>query len=196
MSGQAKAGIRPLEEYREYLLLLARLRLPAVLRSKVSPSDVVQETLLKAHKHRGDFGGKTEAEQAAYLRKILANTIIDLHRKVAGGKRDLALERSLEGSLEHTSCRLEHWVVAEQAGPSTNVEREEMLQRVAKALDKLSEAQRTALELRYLQEPPKSLAEIAQHLGRTEKAAASLLANGLAKLRKLMASSTYEEGKV
>jgi DNA-directed RNA polymerase specialized sigma24 family protein len=54
---------------------------------------------------------------------------------------------------------------------------------MATALATLPESQRTALELRYLQEPAWSLAEIASHLGRTDKAVAGLLCRELEHLR-------------
>src|SRR5689334_15445248 len=67
----------PLESYRPYLLLLARLQLGARLRGKVDPSDLVHETILKAHKGRDQFRGHTHAEMRAWLRRILANTLAD-----------------------------------------------------------------------------------------------------------------------
>jgi DNA-directed RNA polymerase specialized sigma24 family protein len=57
---------------------------------------------------------------------------------------------------------------------------------LARALPLLAVDQRIALELRYLHDPPASLADIAQRLERTEKAAAGLLCRGLARLRELM----------
>jgi RNA polymerase sigma-70 factor (ECF subfamily) len=184
--GDSPPGLRP-ERYREYLRLLARLRLDPRLRSKLDASDIVQETLLKAHKHRDQLQGQTEAELAAWLRGILANVLADEARKFARGKRDLALERSLEADLEQSSLRLEKWLVGEQSSPSERATRQELLLQMADALAGLPEDERAALELRYLRQPPVPLAEIARHLGRpTAKAVSGLLERGLAKLRKAL----------
>jgi DNA-directed RNA polymerase specialized sigma24 family protein len=84
--------------------------------------------------------------------------------------------------------RLERWLAAEQTSPSGTVERDERLLQLADELAKLADDERTALEMRYLQDPPSPLAEIAKHLGRpTAKAVADLLARGLEKLRDTMA---------
>jgi RNA polymerase sigma-70 factor (ECF subfamily) len=184
MAAQAEDD-RPLERFREYLHLLARLRLGSGFRAKVSPSDVVQEALLRAHQGRDQFRGRTEAEWAAYLRRVLANTLADAARRFTRDKRDRNREQSLEAALEQSSLRLEAWLAADQSSPSQQAEREELLRRLAEALAQLPEAQRIALELRYLHEPPWSLADIAQHLGRTEKAAAGLLCRGLERLPEL-----------
>ena len=164
-----------LERYREYLRLLARLRLPAALRGHLDPSDVAQQTLLKAHQHRDQFRGATEAEWRAWLRRILANTLADAARA------PVILEE-----LERSSARLEAWLAADSPPPGAQVEREELLVRLAAALDQLPEDERVALEFRYLQEPRWSLPEIATHLGRpSAKAVAGLLSRGLERLRTL-----------
>jgi DNA-directed RNA polymerase specialized sigma24 family protein len=79
---------------------------------------VVQETLLKAHRHRDQFRGQQEAEWSGFLRRTLANTVADAVRGLHRGKRDLALERSLEAVLDHSSARWKEWLASEQPSPS------------------------------------------------------------------------------
>jgi RNA polymerase sigma-70 factor (ECF subfamily) len=107
MPDDAPAGDRALEGHRDYLHLIARLHLPPRLRGKLDASDVVQQTLLRAHRHRDQFRGRGDAELAAWLRRILASTLADAARQYGAGKRDLALEQSLEAAFHDSSERLE-----------------------------------------------------------------------------------------
>ncbi len=61
----------PVEAYRDYLHLLARLRLDPRLRGKLDPSDVVQQTLVKAHQGREQFRGTSAGERGEWLRRPL-----------------------------------------------------------------------------------------------------------------------------
>ena len=70
-----------LERFRDYLRLLARLQLGTSPTGRVDPSDVVQQTLMEAFEKRDQFRGNTPAEQAAWLRKILARNVADIFRR-------------------------------------------------------------------------------------------------------------------
>ena len=58
-----------------YLAALARINLDPRLQSKLDPSDVVQQTMLQAHRALREFRGTTDAEMAAWLRQILARNL-------------------------------------------------------------------------------------------------------------------------
>jgi RNA polymerase sigma-70 factor (ECF subfamily) len=173
-----------LERYRAYLSLLARLQLDGRLREKLDASDIVQQTLLEAHEKRDQFRGQTPAEEAAWLRQMLAHNLADALRAHGRAKRDVTLERSLDAALGASSCRLEGWLAAEQSSPSQRAVKNEELLRLAAALAELPEAQREAVVLHHLQGCP--LADLARHLGRSEPAVAGLLHRGLKRLRELL----------
>jgi RNA polymerase sigma-70 factor (ECF subfamily) len=172
-----------LERYRDYLRLLARLQLPAVFRAQVDPSDVVQETLLRAHQKLGQFRGQTEAELAAWLRRILLNHLAEALRK-HGPPSQSAAESSLEKALEQSSARLEGWLMSDHSSPSEQAIRHEDLLRLSRALVQLPENQRAALELKHLQSW--SVEAISQHMGLSKSAVGGLLRRGMKALRELM----------
>ena len=173
-----------MERYRSYLRLLAEAQLGRDGRRGIEPSDVVQQTLLDAHKDRDGFRGASEAEHLAWLRRLLACNLADAVRAMGRAKRDGARVRSLEASLGESSARLEYWLAADQSSPSQQAERNESFVRLADALVRLPEDNRRALVMRHCQGA--SLAEISETLGRTPQAIAGLLKRGLTQLRDQM----------
>jgi RNA polymerase sigma-70 factor (ECF subfamily) len=172
---------RGLERFRSYLLLLARVRLDPMVRAKVGASDVVQQTLLEAHRDRDQFRGRTVEEQAAWLRAVLARNLANVLRDLRRDKRDVAREQPLQAALDESAVRLESWLAAGQSSPSQQAERHERAVRLAEALAALPENQREAVVLRHWH--GLSLAEIAARLGCTTAAVTGLLHRGLRKLR-------------
>jgi RNA polymerase sigma-70 factor (ECF subfamily) len=171
-----------LDRFRDYLRLLARLQLPARLQGKLDPSDVVQQTLLRAYQGLGEFRGQSTAEMAGWLRSILAHVLANAVRDYGRARRDVTLERSLEAALADSSLRLENWLAGGEALPSEVAQRNEQLLALSSALTTLPPDQREALLLQFFE--GLTLAEIAVRLGRTRAAVASLLRRGLAHLRK------------
>jgi RNA polymerase sigma-70 factor (ECF subfamily) len=165
-----------LERYRGYLHVLARLRLGRRLRGRLDPSDLVQQTLLKAHQAADQCRAENEAGRGTWLRRILNNTIADEIRRHGRGRRDAGRDRSLLASLDESSIRLEAWLQADQTSPSQHAIRQEQLV----ALEAMPEDQRRAIELHHLQGD--SLAEVAARMGRSEASVAGLLRRGLRNL--------------
>src|SRR5262249_57776721 len=94
------------------------------------------DTILKAHRKRGQFRGQTEAQYRAWLHRILANTLADAAQ---------VREPDLLRTLEQSSAWLEGWVVAEDPSPSEHVARAEQLRRLAEGLLRPSADERTPL---------------------------------------------------
>jgi RNA polymerase sigma-70 factor, ECF subfamily len=172
---------RGLERFRSYLLLLARVRLDPMVRAKVGASDVVQQTMLEAHRDLAQFRGRTFGEQAAWLRQILARNLANVVRDLRRDKRDVAREQRLQAALDESASHLEAWLAAEQSSPSQQVQRQERAIRLAEALATLPENQREAVVLRHWHGC--SLVEIGERLGCTTAAVTGLLHRGLRKLR-------------
>jgi RNA polymerase sigma-70 factor, ECF subfamily len=175
------ATVPELERFRELLSLLSRLRLYRRLRGKLDPSDIVQQTLLRAHQSLDQFRGQGDAELAAWLRQILAATMVDEVRRYARGKRDIGAERLLLASLDESSACLEAWLASDQTSPSQQALKHEELRLLADALAAMSDDQRQAVELHHLK--GQSLAEVGRQMGRSKAAVAGLLRRGLKELR-------------
>jgi len=173
-----------LSRYRPYLLMLARLQFDEVLRAKLDASDIVQQTLLEAHRSLAQFRGQSGPELAAWLRRILARNLADELRKYRSNKRNARLEASLQASMDESADRLEKWLAVEDASPSECAIVNEQIVAVAKALLALPDNARQAIELHYLR--GESLAQVAMRLNCNEVAVASLLRKGLKQLRGIL----------
>jgi RNA polymerase sigma-70 factor (ECF subfamily) len=186
MSQDRADVVQPLERYRAYLGLLARAQLPGVLRGQLDPSDIVQQTLLQAHRKREQFRGHSEAEYRAWLRTILARHLADAARR--HGPRPAGREQSLERALEESSQRLDRWLTADESSPSQGLMRQERLLELSEAMARLPEDQRTALELRYLR--GLSVVAVCRQMGRSTPSVANLLYRGLKALRERLGDQT------
>jgi RNA polymerase sigma-70 factor (ECF subfamily) len=170
-----------LERFRDYLRLLAELHLDRRLQAKLDASDVVQQTLLEAHRDLDKFRGQTEEELAAWLRQTLVHNLANAARDFGRDKRDVRRERSLEDSIGHSSYRLEAWLASGDSSPSHRADRNEQLRLLADALAELPPAQHEVVVLRYLHAWP--IADVARHIDRTPPAVAGLLHRALVQLR-------------
>ncbi len=173
-----------LERFRPYLTLLARLSLGGAIRAKVSASDIVQNTLIEAHRNPGKFAGRVVEQQLALLRKMLASNASKAGRDLRRQKRDIDREQSLDAMLRESSRRLLGSLAADQSSPSERAMKNEAILLVADALESLPEAQREAVLLHYVD--GLSTREIGERLNRTAGSVAGQLMRGLERLRELV----------
>jgi RNA polymerase sigma-70 factor (ECF subfamily) len=187
-AGDASALGRLLEQYRNYLGLLARLQVGRRLQGKVDPSDLVQETFLAAHRKFGQFRGPTEADLAGWLRQILASRLAKLMRHYYGTqRRDIRLERELANDLDESSRALDIGLPAPHSTPSQRAARREQAVLLADALGQLPEDYREVIILRHFQGA--RFPEIAAGMGRSVEAVKKLWTRALGQLRRILGGS-------
>lgn len=153
-----------LEPFRRYLEVLARAHLHPSLRGKLDPADIVQQTLLRACVALGELRDRSPGVLAAWLRKILANTLADTLKYYRRDRRDVDLERSLEADLDRSSSGLAACLAADQTSPSGAAQRNEELLNLANALADLPEAMRDVVILKHC--GGQTMQQIADQFGR------------------------------
>jgi len=175
------------EQVRDWLCCQARLLLDGRLRGKVDPSDVVQESLLKAFQNLEQLRGSSEGERRAWLRKILANTLADLVRQfLQSRKRNVGMEQSLHDAMQQSSIQLESGLSDGGPAPEATAEQQEQLLWLADGLAALPEEQRRAVQLKHLH--GLAVDEIAREMNRSTASVAGLLRRGLETLRQRAAT--------
>lgn len=176
-----------LPSFRSYLRLLAGMQLDPVLRKRVDPSDIVQETLLQAHRAAAQFRGSTDAELAGWLRTILANELAHQLRDNRRKIRDVTRERCIQESVDASSLQLAKLFASVTASPADDFDSHERSIKLAAAISELPDGQREAIELHYWH--GRTLQQIGDSQGRSKSAVAGLIRRGLAQLKVALASS-------
>ncbi|MDH3592994.1 MAG: sigma-70 family RNA polymerase sigma factor [Planctomycetota bacterium] len=172
-----------LAAYRAYLRYLARDGIGKHMQAKVDASDLAQDVIVAAQRDFPSFRGETEAELMAWLRRMLANRIVDYARKY-GGTRRQAQERSIHDILYESSMAFESVLAASGLTPSQNAEKRELATILADALEQLSPDHQEVLLLRTKESL--SWNEVAQRMGRRPDAARQLWVRALKALKPLL----------
>ncbi len=140
-----------LMEYRGRLLTLAQQRLNPVLLRRVTPEEVVQDTLSAACQKVDFLEQHPEVPTYFKLRTILLQTITALERKhLQSQKRDAYKEVALtQAGDDDGMTRPWERFVDTATGPLTRMSRKDRYALLKKALATLSENDRQILELRH-----------------------------------------------
>lgn len=168
-----------------YGKLLARVdqKLPAELRSVISPEDIIQDVFSQAF--RGIAGFQPDGDDAFYrwLTAISDNRVVDAVRAHNAAKRGGG-RAAAEGPGRSSVVALIDLLAVNEWTPSRSAGGHEASAAIQVALAGLKGEYREALELRYLE--GLSVADTAARLGKTEPAIHKLCSRGLQALRESM----------
>jgi len=176
-----------LQSYRNYLTILATTQLDRRLRRRMSASDLVQETMLAAHRDFGKFRGSSEREFLAWLRQSLIHCLhhaVETHVKAQ--RRDVRCEISLDQlgfSLDRSAANFAQALADPGPSPSTPVRQRERAVALADQLAKLRPEYRDVIVLRNLQ--GLSFDEIAQRMDRKTGAVRMLWLRAIEKFKQV-----------
>lgn len=187
---EAKAPLPAFEAHREALVRLAEQRLHPLLRRRLSPEDVVQETFASALKKRAYLEHHPEVPLGFKLRTLLLQVLADAERKhLQSQKRDVF--RELEPlPLADASEAGQPWeeLAASMTSPLSFVAREERYALLRHALEALSADDRAVLLLRHFEHLGNTAC--AERLGIAPKAASIRYVRALQRLRQHLEAFT------
>ncbi len=181
-----------LDSYRNYLDLLARSQIDEKLKARISPSDLVQETMLGACRDFAQFRGENERQLLAWLRQILINRLhVFVQQHIIARKRDVRCEISIDqigrALARSTTSLSEGGCLADIApSPSSQAIQREQAVILADHLAKMSAEYREVIELRNLRGLP--FDEVAARMHRSTGAARMLWLRAVRQLRESMSS--------
>lgn len=180
--GDEEAFRRLLERHAGDLRARIASRVPAALRRRISPSDVMQETCILAFARHADFEDRGDGSFAAWMRAIADRKLREEVRRHNGASKRSAGREVTRGERPDTAL----FRGRGRSPSSAAMESEESL-RVRAAMQRLREDDRTVLHLTL--ERGLTLREAAERMGRSRDAAKKLYGRALVRLREIVDES-------
>jgi RNA polymerase sigma-70 factor (ECF subfamily) len=172
--------------YADFLCRIVELRMDTRLRSRIDPSDVVQESLLDIARRLRDYLQRRPMPFRLWLRKTVQERLIKLEcQHLAAKRRAVGREVSLP---DNSSMMLAQRLQSAGLSPSAQLTQAEIVERVQRALARLHNADREVLLMRDFE--GLSNTEIAYLMGLNAEAVSKRHGRALLRLHKLL----HEEG--
>jgi RNA polymerase sigma-70 factor (ECF subfamily) len=164
-----------------------RFRMDRRLAGRLDPDDILQEAYLAAAQRAGHYLANPRHSVFVWLRMVVGQTLIDLHREHLGARmRDAGREVPLQGprGLPATSAMVMQ-LVGSLTSPSQAVMRAEMASQLERALANMNPTDQEILALRHFEELSNS--EVAEVLELDPKAASIRYVRALRRLKEILA---------
>ncbi|MBI1371555.1 MAG: sigma-70 family RNA polymerase sigma factor [Phycisphaera sp.] len=187
-AGDEQALAAAFSRHRQRLWQMVSFRMDRRLHGRVDPDDILQESFLDAAKRIEHFNGDNDESLYLWLRLIVQQTMIDIHRRhIGAAKRNAAREVRMNRPAfpQATSKSLSQQLVGSITSPSRAVQRAELITQMEHAIGKMDEIDREVLALRHFEEM--SNKEVAMTLGIEEKAASIRYVRALRRLKAILA---------
>jgi RNA polymerase sigma-70 factor (ECF subfamily) len=185
-TGDEEARNALFHKVRAYIGFIARSHVESWLQAKVDSSDLVQQTLLEAHQGFGKFGGSTEGELLAWLKRILRNNATDFVRRFGAQKRKANREVAID-QMNSSESMASPELSGNVETPSVILSKREEEIEVANALATLPEDYQDVIVLRNLQRLP--FAEIGERMDRSPAAVQMLWGRAIKRLQECLNQS-------
>ena len=186
-AGDGAAWGALLTAHQERLARMVAFRMDPRLRGRIDAADVVQEAFVEASAHREDYFRAPSVPLFLWLRGVVSNKLLELHRHHLGTRmRDAKRELPLEAQRrwDDTSFALWAHLTGQLTSPSRAAVRVENRMRLAEALDRMDPIDREVLTLRHFEQLTN--AEAAEVVGIQERAAAKRYLRALARLKEIL----------
>jgi RNA polymerase sigma-70 factor (ECF subfamily) len=184
-AGDQLALAKLLAAYHPVLAARVVTRLDPTLRARISPEDVLQEVYLQLFRQVVRFEQRGPNAFLNWALTILDHKLVDLQRGAHCAQRDVARESPPDARDRSNS----YWSLLDQVyrdstTPSRIVRQEETVAALMACVQRLPEAYRGVIELRFLEGLP--VGQVAQRLGKTEDAVVALTQRALRALREAL----------
>ena len=167
---------------RPMLRQIVAARISDRLAGRVDPSDVIQETLIEAHRRIGDYLDNPNVPFISWLAALAEQNALLAHRKHFNvQKRSVKREQRLDDSSHPND--LQRIAYSDVTDPGKRVERSEDKELLYKALGKLNPLSQRIVRLRYLE--GRKLSEIAHELEMSVDAVAKRAIRSLERLSEI-----------
>lgn len=187
-SGEADALQTLLVHYHAPLRAAVAARIDARLERYFEPEDVLQDAYALAFRAASDARFDSPAAFYRWLEVIALNQLKDHQKAIRRRKRDPARVQSHTARPGTSMADLAERLTAPDSTPSRKVARKEAVAALLTSLGRLTNDQRSVIQLRFLEGEP--VRDVAKRLGKTEPAIHMLCHRGLKALRELMVSIT------
>jgi RNA polymerase sigma-70 factor (ECF subfamily) len=178
-----------LDRYRGRLRQMVAVRVDPRLVARVDPSDVVQEALAEASRKLAQYLRDRPVAFYPWLRQIAWERLVHLHsRHIGAQKRSVMREYRGDFVPDQSAMQLVDRLMASGTSPSRRVARDEMRQRVRRALQHLPPQYREVVILRHLEQL--AFEEVAGVLGISEAATRSRYRRAMERLHNLLSDES------